>query len=69
MSQSITVELNPDQRELLLTGLRYVRSSVALAVEDWSEEVEAKRFRQYEQLDDLVALLSGGSRARAASGV
>lgn len=56
-----TIELTPEQREILLTGLRYVRSSVALEVQDWSEEVEAERDRQYEQLNSIEAMLTGSS--------
>ncbi len=66
MSQNITIELNPHQREILLTGLRFVRSSAAMTIEDWSEEVEAERARQYELVDGLVALLDGAGSRRAA---
>lgn len=56
-----TIQITPQQREILLAGLRYVRSSIALEVKDWSEEVEAERDRQYEQLDHIEAMLTGTS--------
>jgi len=56
-----TIQITPQQREILLAGLRYVRSSIALEVKDWSEEVEADRDRQYEQLDHIEAMLTGTS--------
>ncbi len=67
MSQNITIELNSSQREVLLTGLRFVRSSAAMTIEEWSEEVESDRHRQYELVDGLVALLDGVPHSRTAN--
>jgi hypothetical protein len=58
-----TIEITPEQRELLLTGLRYVRSSIALEVREWSQEVERDRDRQYEQLERLEAVLTGARKS------
>ena len=62
----MTIELTPEQRELLLTGLRFVRSSIALEVKDWSEEVEADRDRKYEELESLEAILTGSAKVESA---
>jgi hypothetical protein len=56
-----TIQITPQQREILLAGLRYVRSSIALEVKEWSEEVEAERDRQYEQLSQIEGMLTGTS--------
>ena len=61
-----TIQISPQQREILLAGLRYVRSSIALEVKDWSEDVEAERDRQYEELDNIEAMLTGSSKAATA---
>lgn len=58
-----TIEITPQQRELLLSGLRYVRSSIALEVRDWSEEVERDRDRQYEELESLESMLTGSKKS------
>ncbi|MGD9855642.1 MAG: hypothetical protein AB7U20_11915 [Planctomycetaceae bacterium] len=63
MRENITIELDPQQRNYLLAGLRYVRSSIALEIVDWSEEVEHRRQSQYGDLDSLEAILNGSSRA------
>ncbi len=63
MRDNITLELNPEQRQLLLDGLRFVRSSVALEILDWTPEVEANRDRQYTALSGLEDLLNGVSPA------
>lgn len=61
-----TIQITPEQREILLAGLRYVRSSIALEVKDWSEDVEAERDRQYEELDQIEAMLTGSSTTATA---
>lgn len=63
MRDNITLELNPEQRQLLLDGLRYVRSSVALEIVDWTPEVEKNRDRMYSLLNGLEDLLNGVSPA------
>lgn len=61
-----TIEITPEQRELLLTGLRYVRSSIALEVKEWSDELEAERDRQYDELDSIEAALTGSAKKATA---
>lgn len=53
-----TVELTPRQQELLLKGLKFVRSNVALDMQIPSEEIDANRRQQYAELDDLESMLS-----------
>ena len=63
MSENITIELSPEQREYLLAGLRYVRSSIALEIVDWTPEVEEQRDQKYALLDNLESMLNGVSPA------
>lgn len=67
MSAELKIELSPHQQELLLRGLRFVRSSVALEMIDYTDEVEQNRRRQYAELDELEGLLGAAARRTAAS--
>ena len=50
-------ELTRDQKEILLRGLRFVRSAVALDMTDFSDEVAAHRASEYEKISRLQELL------------
>lgn len=63
----MTLELTQTQHEILLRGLRYVRSAVALDAVDWSESVDADRKRQYaeiSQIESLVKSIKVAEKAR-----
>ena len=68
MSEAMTVGLTKDQRELLLRGLRFVRSAVALENREPSPDVVAERSTQLREIASLVEHLEGarpaGSPAR-----
>ena len=64
MGETLHVGLNESQRELLLRGLRYVRSSVLLEVVDPTPEVEAERSNQLQQINTLVSRLNSASPPR-----
>jgi hypothetical protein len=53
------IELTRDQQELLLQGLRYVRSSVALDMAEYTPEVDAERRRRYARISELETMLKG----------
>lgn len=55
----MTLELTQTQHEILLRGLRYVRSAVALDAIDWTESVDADRKRQYAEIAQVESLLKG----------
>ena len=59
MNAELKLELSPHQQELILRGLRYVRSSVALDMVDYTPEVEAKRREQYAEIEELKNLIEG----------
>jgi hypothetical protein len=65
MSETLTVGLTPEQRELLLRGLRYVRSSVALEIREPSPQVDADRRMQLGEIAQLVQHLEGAHPAGA----
>ncbi len=59
MSESLQVELTPDQRDVVLRGLRYIRSSIALEFREPSSENTENRNQQLQQIASLVDQLSG----------
>lgn len=71
MSPDIMSELNIQvtrkQQEMLLRGLRYVRSSIALDAQNWSEQLEEERHRQYQEIAEVEALLNGAKIVETAS--
>jgi hypothetical protein len=59
MSDLLTVELSKEQRDEILRGLRYVRSSVMLTPAEPSAEVAEGRNEKLQRLATLSSLLSG----------
>jgi hypothetical protein len=59
MSDLLTVELDKEQRDEILRGLRYVRSSVMLTPAEPSSEVAEGRNEKLQRLAALSDLLSG----------
>ena len=59
MSERLTLELTAQQRDVLIRGLRYVRSSVMLSTQDPSPELNQARADELRQLADLTAILKG----------
>lgn len=64
----LTVGLTAEQRELVLTGLRYVRSSISLEMIPPSPEVDSVRRERARNVDDLVDRLVA-AEATAPAGV
>ncbi len=63
---SPNVGLTKDQLDLVLRGLRYVRSSISMELLDYSEETAARRSQQLREVDSLVRQLNGQSEHVAA---
>jgi hypothetical protein len=59
MSNAISVDLDNQERDILLRGLRHVRSSIALAVCDPTLESEVQRDEDLQNVEDLISRLSG----------
>jgi hypothetical protein len=69
MSEALTVGLTSDQRDLLLRGLRYVRSSVALEMREPTPEVDADRKARMQEIAQLAERLEGARPAGATTRV
>jgi len=69
MSETLTVGLTNQQRDLLLRGLRFVRSAVALEIREPSPEVDADRVTQMREIGRLVEQLEDTRSAGAAARV
>jgi hypothetical protein len=54
------VSFSQKQQELLLRGLRFVRSSVALEQMEYTPAVDAERKRQYAEIAELESLINSG---------
>lgn len=63
MTDQRKVELTTRQQDLLLQGLRYIRSSVKLRREDPTPELTQQRSKQLEELLHLSSLIEGSSHA------
>ena len=68
MTDTQTVGLTNDQRELVLRGLRFVRSAISMELLDFSDESAKRRAKQLREVDSLVRQL-GGKSERVAAGV
>lgn len=55
-------EFTDRQQQLLLQGLRFVRSSVALEPREWSEDVDAERKRFYQEIAELESVIQKSSQ-------
>jgi hypothetical protein len=69
MSETLSVGLTEEQREILLRGLRFVRSSVALDVYDSTPETDAERTSKLREIRQLAEYLEGVRPAGAAARV
>lgn len=69
MSDNVTVELTKEQREVLLRGLRFVRSSIMLDVHNPTPESDTERTSQLQSISRLVNQLNGVAPSHSASGV
>lgn len=63
----LNIQLTRKQQELLLKGLRYVRSSIALEPHEYSDDVNRARQSQYREIAAVESLLNGAKIVEAAS--
>jgi len=59
MSQNMTVDLTEEQRNTLLQGLRFVRSSLMLNARDPDPTLDARRDERLKEIATLTDWLSG----------
>jgi hypothetical protein len=69
MSETVSVGLTEQQREILLRGLRFVRSAVALEVYDSTPETDAERTSKLREIRQLADYLEGVRPAGTAARV
>lgn len=65
MNAELHLELSPHQQEIVLRGLRFVRSAVALEMVDPTPETDASRQKQYAEIAEIENLLNGRGAAAA----
>lgn len=63
----LNIQLTKKQQELLLRGLRFVRSSVALDTRDYSEQVGEQRTSQYAEIAAIESMLSSAKLVETAA--
>jgi hypothetical protein len=66
MSETLTIELTPKQRELLLRGLRFVRSSHMLEVGDPNADFVEQRRSSLQEVASLAERLEKAHSSQAA---
>ena len=60
MSDTVNIGINTDQRELILRGLRFVRSSVLLrTVDNPGDDDTTQRETELREIENLVEQLAG----------
>lgn len=67
MTDTQNVGLTKDQIDLVLRGLRFVRSAISMELVEYTEDGSTKRSRQLREVDSLVRQL-GGKGERVAAG-
>ena len=58
LMDSMHIELTPTQQEILLRGLKFVKSAVALSLPDFTDQLEIDRRRQYAEIDEVESLVA-----------
>ena len=66
MSDLVHLELTDRQRELLLRGLRFVRSSRMLEIRDVPDTIAEERAEELSEIRHLVSMLDQKAGASAA---
>ncbi len=69
MSETLKVGLSASQRDLLLRGLRYVRSSVLLDTREPKVDPETDRAEELESINALVDQLNRAESTNQHAGV
>ncbi len=67
MSEELTIEVSKQQREVLLRGLRFVRSSLMLTPQEPTADSVAERESELQGVRQLVEQLSGSPAASKVS--
>jgi hypothetical protein len=65
----MNVGLNPNERDLLLRGLRFVRSDIMLEMIDPTATSKQERSERLDAVETLVSQLNGSAPANATASV
>jgi len=63
MDGFVNLELTKQQREMLLDGLRFVRSARALDIRDFHEGDDPNRMAELAEVDQLAGLLTADPKS------
>ena len=66
MNNAISVDLDQQERNILLRGLKHVRSSIALAVCDPTAENQEQKDRDIKDIEALMDRLNGSEKQSVA---
>jgi hypothetical protein len=66
MNDAISVDLDQQERDILLRGLQHVRSSIALAVCDPTPENQEQKERDIRDIEALMDRLNGSEKQSVA---
>jgi hypothetical protein len=66
MNDAISVDLDHQERDILLRGLRHVRSSVALSVCDPTPESQEQKHQDIRDIEALMDRLDGSQKQSVA---
>ena len=66
MNDAISVDLDLQERDILLRGLQHVRNSVALSVCDPTPEIQEQRARDLREIEALMERLNGSEKQSVA---
>ncbi len=69
MSEALNLDLNKNQCDLLLLGLKYIRSSILLEFRVPTAEDTEHREKELRELSLLVDQLNGSKTAKVTAGV
>ncbi len=65
MNKQVNIGINKADREMLLQGLRFVRSSVLLRMREPAEDETERREAELKKIARLVEQINGSSEAMA----
>ncbi|MBT6155293.1 MAG: hypothetical protein HOL01_21445 [Planctomycetaceae bacterium] len=69
MNETMNVGLNPNERDLLLRGLRFVHSDILLEMIDPTPTSKQERSERLQEVESLVSQLNGSAPANATASV
>lgn len=66
MNESVSLELDNQERDIVVRGLRYIRNAIAFAVEDPTEDSQRVRTERIREVEQLISRINGTPTQSAA---